>query len=206
MKDEFEAHKLIESSFRGDRVYNEVIIRYSPARVYFDIDLKMKQDATDGTIHQQIPEYDHLLGITEFLIEFMKFYYDIEIKKADFTVLQACTSVKRSYHILLPYTFPNFASREEFGNALKCAIAMEDAKSPESTIGTVGYTQSQVFRMIFNRKRQLIANHLKPLDSISRDQDGGGPSLDFSPWPVVKFQQFKKGMLQSDESPAIGPV
>ena len=42
MKNELEAYAPVEKSFRGDRVYNEVIIRDSPSRVYFDLDLKMK--------------------------------------------------------------------------------------------------------------------------------------------------------------------
>jgi hypothetical protein len=100
MSDEISCFELFSDHHRSQQCFSEMIIKDSPSRVHFDADLKHKtkdgERAYEGNI---LSNCKFLEAVCQFIIKFMKDYYDITVNLTDLHITNACTYEKLSFHI-----------------------------------------------------------------------------------------------------------
>ena len=141
----------------------------------------------------------------------MKKYYAIDIDPSQLLVSDACSpGIKISFHVLLPWRFPDLESRKQFGrlilheqNQIKAALPVQLKDGTSTTIpfserfgfykgcpDSNVYNLNQTFRMLLCNKRGK-SNHLQTINTLV--------DLSFRSWPPGEERQFEASLLTGYE-------
>ena len=114
-----DVYKEITSRTLDKRSLYEKIPRNKSARAYFDLEWENNDPKEYPSAQKPISTVEYLTGFLTWLRGFMKKYYAIDIDPSQLLVSSACSpGIKISFHVLLPWRFPDLESRKQFGRLI----------------------------------------------------------------------------------------
>ena len=203
-----DVYKEITSRTLDKRSLYEKIPRNNSARVYFDLEWEYNDPKEYPSAQKPISTVEYFTGFLTWLRGFMNKYYAIDIDPSQLRVSSACSpGIKISFHVLLPWRFPDLESRKQFGRLIiqeqkqiSATLPVQLKKKgisttipfserfglykgcPDSNV----YNLNQTFRMLVCNKRGK-SNHLQPINTLA--------DLSFRSWPPREERQFKASLL-----------